>query len=759
MKREFGAKLIEDFLPTKDLRLVADTSGANIPGHSTPTVIIVGLNRRPSTPTVRALLGIRGEPGRPTEPEKGKVWSTVVAHVDEPGWSDEWVSVTDLDRSLLASHPWSLTGGGAVQLKEHLEQVSAGALSDLLADSGALILTRADPVFVDETQSVWLERLNIRAYVLGEDVRDWHVMTSARIIFPYGEDLEAFATDAQQQYLWPWKFLLQDRVAFGKNQIERGLPWYGFSMFFKNRLHELAVRFSDIATHLHVARAGQVLSSSHAPSLVFDTDEHLISALGLLNSSTACFWVKQNSHSKGNATAASGIPDQPWSWNWEFAGKTLQGYPLPKELPLARGRSLEALAHRLGEHSPSAVIARGVPTRGVLDTARENHAAIRAQMVAQQEELDWETYWHYGLIDEHLTASGDEIPALFPAERAFAIVLARAVQDGAETSWFDHWNHRYQPVMEPPTDWPEGYRCLVQRRIDVIESHPFIKLLERPEYKRRWATESWEKQEERALRGWLLDRLEDRRFWFDGQGRPTPKSVAQLADEVWRDEEITSVLGLWEGRPDVPVRTSLEKLLAKEGVPYLAAYRYKDSGLRKRPAWEHAWDLLRREDAGAYNPAPKDRGGDGPIPVPPKYTSADFTRTEYWSHRGKLDVPKERFILYPDAGRETDPTPVLGWAGWDHAEQALALATLIQARESEGWAEERLVPLVAGLAEVLPWVRQWHAEPEALYGGVSPAEFFAEQLDTRAKQLGKTIDELQAWRPAPARRGRRKATT
>ena len=40
MKREFGTKLIEDFLPHQDLRLVADTSGAYIPGHGTPTVII-----------------------------------------------------------------------------------------------------------------------------------------------------------------------------------------------------------------------------------------------------------------------------------------------------------------------------------------------------------------------------------------------------------------------------------------------------------------------------------------------------------------------------------------------------------------------------------------------------------------------------------------------------------------------------------------------------------------------------------------------
>ena len=46
MKREFGSKLIEKFLAQQDLRLVVDTSGAYIPGHGTPTVIIVG---RPQT--------------------------------------------------------------------------------------------------------------------------------------------------------------------------------------------------------------------------------------------------------------------------------------------------------------------------------------------------------------------------------------------------------------------------------------------------------------------------------------------------------------------------------------------------------------------------------------------------------------------------------------------------------------------------------------------------------------------------------------
>ena len=117
-------------------------------------------------------------------------------------------------------------------------------------------------------------------------------------------------------------------------------------------------------------------------------------------------------------------------------------------------------------------------------------------------------------------------------------------------------------------------------------------------------------------------------------------------------------------------------------------------------------------------------------------------------------MPKERFILYPDAGRETDPTPLLGWAGWDHAQQSLALSVIIGAREAEGWDDERLVPLVAGLAELQPWVEQWHAEIDPAYG-VSLAAFCREQLTTRAAQVGQTLDQLAAWRPEPATRGRK----
>ncbi len=112
MKREFGVPIVEKFLAKKDLRLVADTSGAYIPGHGTPTAIIVGRNQE-GLGEVRAVLGNQGEPGVPEVSSQGKVWSSIAAHVDEPGYEDKWISVLDLARRYLKEHPWSLTGGGA----------------------------------------------------------------------------------------------------------------------------------------------------------------------------------------------------------------------------------------------------------------------------------------------------------------------------------------------------------------------------------------------------------------------------------------------------------------------------------------------------------------------------------------------------------------------------------------------------------------------------------------------------------------------
>ena len=115
MKREFGTKLIEDFLAIPGPAPRRGHLGRlhPWPRHANSH------HRRPEPASQSAQLSaqswaVRGEPGRPDDPAKGIVWTSIVEHIDDPGWDDGWITVTDLDRSLLATHPWSLSGGGAV---------------------------------------------------------------------------------------------------------------------------------------------------------------------------------------------------------------------------------------------------------------------------------------------------------------------------------------------------------------------------------------------------------------------------------------------------------------------------------------------------------------------------------------------------------------------------------------------------------------------------------------------------------------------
>jgi hypothetical protein len=756
MKREFGSKLIEDFLAYIDLRLVVDSSGAFIPGHGTPTVIIVGRNQPPEGSTLRAVLGVRGEPGRPDDPAKGIVWAAIVEHVDQPGWDDGWITVTDLNRQLLASHPWSLTGGGAVNLMQALESAKRSSLGDVIAGKiGFASFPGADDVFFAPLGALHRSGVPdqlIRPVITGDVVRDWAINYGEYALTPYDSHaaLVPLDMDSWGRRQWPFRTTQGSVIGFGgQTRAQAGEPWWAWYRWVADRYRTpLAITFGEVATHNHFVldRGGRVLNRT-APVIKLPqsaTEEKHLGLLGVLNSSTACFWLKQQCQDKPSNGVKRGYESEAWTVRYQFNGANVADYPIPTELPLRWASLLDELAHELVACTPSSAIAGRAPTAALLADRRTASRQITGRMVALQEELDWAVYRLYGLIDDDLTCNDEGLPEVALGERAFEIALARAVRSGMEeTSWFTR--HGSIPVLDIPEQWPTSYRELVLRRLDVIAANPAICLLEKPEYKRRWLSEPWEKQQERALRDWLLGRLEDRRFWVDLQGRPRPRSIAQLADEVGRDTDLTSVLTLWEGRPDVPVTQSLMRLLADEAVPFLAAYRYKDPGLRKREAWEQTWALQRREDMGERV---------GQIPVPPTYTPADFQKASYWQARGKLDVPKERFILYPDASRETDPTPLLGWAGWDHAQQSLALSVIITDRENEGWPSDRLVPLVAGLAELQPWVEQWHADVDPAYG-VSMATFCQEQLTARAAQVGKTMAELAAWRPAAPVRSRR----
>lgn len=184
-------------------------------------------------------------------------------------------------------------------------------------------------------------------------------------------------------------------------------------------------------------------------------------------------------------------------------------------------------------------------------------------------------------------------------------------------------------------------------------------------------------------------------------------TVQRLAAAAMCDPKFMEAAAVYTGEAGFQVGKLVEKLVLSAAVPVLPAQRYKDSGLRKRQQWEDTWKLQRREDAidaeektdepkipdlekhrRLDQAAKRKKAEIGDIPFPPKYASADFKKSTYWSHRGKLDVPKERFILYPGAEGGWDESPVLAWAGWDAAQQARALCGYYeQAKESWAWPD------------------------------------------------------------------------
>jgi hypothetical protein len=160
IKREFGEKLIEGYFGHQaELTEVIDTSGAFIPGHGTPTVILVGRRRggRHRTSTVRTVRSVQGEPGVPDDPAKGHVWSAIVDQIDKPGTVGKWVSVDDLDRErYFAKQPWVLADGGQ-ELIDGLEGAGGPKLRKRAKRFGYTGQTNADGIMLSE-RAAWLRR-------------------------------------------------------------------------------------------------------------------------------------------------------------------------------------------------------------------------------------------------------------------------------------------------------------------------------------------------------------------------------------------------------------------------------------------------------------------------------------------------------------------------------------------------------------------------------------------------------------------------
>jgi hypothetical protein len=830
MKREFGKKLIENYLPKIDLTHVIDTSGAYVPGHGTPTVILFCRHRKPIVSTIRAVMGIKGEPSTPENPAQGMVWSAILDQIDQVDSQSSFVSVNDAPREQLARHPWSIGGGGAAELKETIEERGEKILSEIATDIGFGAVTREDEAYLLSSKVAARQRIpraQVRPLVEGEVVRDWEIREPTGAIWPYDpETLDSRGPSALLRLLWPVRAILSDRVAYGMTQLERGLQWYEYSMFFKNRFRApLSIVFAFVATHNHFVfdRGGKVFKQS-APiiklPLTATEDDHL-ALLGLLNSSAACFWMKQVFHNKGATSDKGVLQADPEKFRYEFDSTKLGQFPIPDlaEEPHARlvalTRALSDAGYRLSlftfQDAISNCLAAEAPLAESIQKCIEEREISRRMMARWQEELDWLSYEVYGLVEPDSSARSlafsyqpKEMPPLAAELRSYRLIGSGNSTEAA------------------PID---------VARIDLTRQHPQLRLIEAPEYKRRWfrsagaydATNLNDQMlVERGARGWLLDRLES---YFDLDGRmndqctvtvrsnlhePRLTNVAKVGDLAKQDREFMQVAELYAGRMDFDVANFVDDLIAAESVPCLPVLRYKPTGLDKRAAWERTWELQRLEDgvdalfniellknirpsqteatlrplvtalcidekiklevlretvsaAGyvaeatrqkldphrlvtdAAKRAKKRAVGEGDIPVPPKYTNADFLSGSIWRLRGKLDVPKERWVSFPNCEGE-DGTLVIAWAGYDHLQLARAIAEHYEhAKEHEG---RKLVPLLACIGQLIPWLKQWHNELDPAFG-TRMGDYFENYLAEESKTIGMSVNDVMAWTPPP----------
>lgn len=778
MKREFGKKLIEDYLPHKDLTHVIDTAGAYIPGHGTPTVILFARNQSPKLSFVRAVLGIRGEPGAPEDAALGEVWSSIVSLVSKAGSENNYISVVDQERASFSSHPWSMGGGGAAELKELIDCKAGSYLGEYCVGIGFGVITGEDDVYLLPRHDLGFDSALARKFVEGEAVRDWVNSSQINCIFPYGSSIRVVPDSSMLSRLWPTKVVLRNRVYFGKTQDQRGLEWYEYGYISKDKCTaNLLISFASVSTHNHfVLERGAKVFKQSAPVIELKSgaaEAEYFSFLGLLNSSIACFWMKQVFYPKGGdhvGNEGARVRKTQWEERYDHAGTGLKKFPVAEgSLRVIQSLSerLDKLGQQLAMHAPEACLNGGGSNLvSSLTDAQDRESSLWMQMIALQEELDWYAYSLYGLTDDAICYKGD-MPEVKLGERAFEIRLARKIVAGeTDTTWFER--HGSAPITEVPKHWPADYKALVERRLQAIEQNQWIQLIEQPEYKRRWNREDWETRLHSAAKEWLLHQMEK------ACQLPKLQTCAQLADRLRSDALVMQVAEQYCSDNFVDLQALVCELVDDDNVPQMAASRLRVDALPKFRAWQGTWEKQRLQDAidakyGVDQPLSDEDAQDleikakyglavakaklekaervGDIPRPPQYKSTDFRKPSYWPLRGKLDVPKERFLSLPGCEKGGDSTPVIGWAGLNHLQRAQAIASwYLDRKEGEGWEAERLMPMLVALDELIPWLRQWHNEVDPEFGE-RMGDYYEGFLLEELRNLEITRANLLNWQP------------
>jgi hypothetical protein len=691
MKKRFGAVFVRDVLAQSDVHLVVDTSKAHIPHHGTPTVVVFLRHRPPQTDPIRVVVGKRGELGTPKDPAHAPVWlSLVAASVDRLHEDENAVTVLTA-RQQLAEHPWTLAGSDATNLKHRIES-GRERLSAFVEIVGYASFAGLDQPFYQRFgvfTRLGYSRSLLRPLLTGAGVRDWSLSAAKEALSPYGPDASLLPYSgevARPLHLWRYRTSLKQVGSFSGPREAEDPTWWGWMRWIPERYRiPYRLTYSSLATHNHFAiERGEHVFNNKAPIIKLRGDaseDDYLAILSVLNSSVACFWMKQVFQPRGATAANMNHPD-PERFAHEIAGTGLRMLPVPdfgsyREEVVAIARRLDALARERSQWlSPSAWETKAVSLvalKAAFDHRWRQHDSIRQQMIYWQEELDWLFYFLFGLTATPLVAGGNEgrIPRGQRAfervngHRSFVRVRGRLLlATDAECETAD-------------AELPVELKSVTASREQEILANELIAPLEAYLYKRLWRdTEENIREDDYRKRlntvqaeDWLLDRLER------AAAKRTAMFTSQrLAADLMADATFAVVAEFYAGNASFTVDKIVADFLRDESVPSHPAHTYTESGLAKRAAWLHVWDQQRKQDAGEIVVG---------LTAPPEYSqggrggrSTDFLRNEYWQLRGKLDIPREHFIAFTEIPQAVGAETYYGWAGWTPLQRLKAILAI-----------------------------------------------------------------------------------
>ena len=176
-----------------------------------------------------------------------------------------------------------------------------------------------------------------RAIITGDVVRDWRITDGDWALVPY--DAQAVLVPLDSRNVGASAVAFPSGVGWSnrfrrRDQRRRRRTLVGMVSLGRPAVSESARQSHSLRGHPQPFRARsrrkgvQPLRTGDQAAVGGD-GRRTSGSLGVLNSSTACFWLKQNSHRIRRSGVSAAIESEAWTVPYEFTGTTLQDYPLP----------------------------------------------------------------------------------------------------------------------------------------------------------------------------------------------------------------------------------------------------------------------------------------------------------------------------------------------------------------------------------------------------------------------------------------------